>query len=232
LNGYQGVATALVACPNSDVITHFSLAGGGSWRFTLRFFFCFGRLPKYFTTFLTMDPFIGEIRLLPFPTAPRGWALCQGQLLSIAQNSALFSLLGNLYGGDGRSSFALPNLAGRAALSAGQGPGLSPYQLSATTGTPDVTLLTAQMPMHTHTLTGTMSVGSGNAGATSPAGAVFSVPAGHDEYVEAQGTTALAADLISGISAGAGGGSPHENMMPYLALNYYIALTGIFPPRS
>lgn len=178
-----------------------------------------------------MDPFIGEIRLLPFRAAPRNWALCQGQLLSIAQNTALFSLLGTNYGGDGRSTFALPNLSGRAAVGTGQGQGLSNYPLGEVTGTPTVTLLTPQMPLHIHTLTGTMSVGSGNASATSPAGAVFAAAPGHDEYAENVGAGTLAADLIGGVSDGAGHSAPHENMMPYLALNYCIALTGVFPPR-
>jgi microcystin-dependent protein len=179
-----------------------------------------------------MTPILGEIRLLPFRTAPRGWALCQGQLLPIAQNSALFSLLGTYYGGNGKTTFALPDLRGRAAVGAGQGQGLSNYSLGESTGMPSVTLLSSQMPVHVHSLSGSLSVGSGNAVATSPAGGTFAISTGHDEYAETQGTVNLAPDFVSGTSLPSGSDLPHENMMPYLALNYCIALTGIFPTRS
>lgn len=178
-----------------------------------------------------MDPFVGEIRLLPYSYAPNNWALCQGQLIPIQQNTALFSLLGTTYGGDGRTTFALPDLRGRVAVHAGQGPGLSNYSLGEITGTPTETLSSAEMPMHTHALTGTVKVSSVNGGAISPANGVWGGSPGHDEYAEEQGTSPLAADLITGISAPAGGGQPHENMMPYLALNYCIALSGVFPQR-
>lgn len=178
-----------------------------------------------------MEPFVGEICLLPFNFAPRGWALCQGQLMPISQNTALFSLLGTTYGGDGKSTFALPDLRGRAAVSAGQGPGLSSYSLGETTGTPTVTLLAPEMPLHTHALTGTLKASNSPAGATSPTGGVFATPSGRDEYTEGPGTISLAADLIGGVSDGAGGNNAHSNMMPFLAINYCIALTGVFPQR-
>ena len=178
-----------------------------------------------------MDPFIGEIRLLPYNFAPRGWALCQGQLMAVAQNTALFSLLGTTYGGNGSTTFGLPDLRGRVAVSPGQGAGLSAYVLGEMTGTPNETLTSAQMPMHTHTLTGTVNVSSANGGATSPAGAVWAVSPGNDEYAEGPGASSLAAYLITGITTDAGGPQSHENMMPYLALNYCIATTGIFPTR-
>ncbi|PRY22446.1 microcystin-dependent protein [Spirosoma oryzae] len=178
-----------------------------------------------------MDPFLGEIRLLPFRAAPRGWALCQGQLLAIRQNTALFSLLGTNYGGDGKTTFALPDLRGRAAVGTGQGAGLSDYSLGEATGVPSVTLLNTEMPMHTHTLLATLNASSSNAGATSPAGGVFAASSNNNEYTEGQGAVSLAADFVSGSSNGAGNGLPHENMMPYLTLNYCIALQGVFPPR-
>ncbi len=178
-----------------------------------------------------MDPILGEIRLLPYSFAPRNWALCQGQLMAIAQNTALFSLLGTYYGGDGRTTFALPDLRGRAVVSPGQGAGLSSYALGEITGTPNETLVSAQMPMHTHNLTGTVKVSSANGGATSPAAGVWAMSPGKEEYAEAQGTSSLAADLITGISTATGDGQPHENMMPYLALNYCIATVGIYPAR-
>lgn len=178
-----------------------------------------------------MDPILGEIRLLPFNFAPRGWALCQGQTLSIAQNSALFALLGTQYGGDGRTTFGLPDLRGRAALGMGQGQGLSLYPLGTMTGTESVTLFTANLPAHTHPLSGATVPVSTAAGTTnSPAGGYFAPAAG--QYGDSGGGGNMAAGLLNGTSGSTGDGGAHENRMPFLVLNYCIALQGVFPQRK
>lgn len=170
------------------------------------------------------DPFVAEIRVLPFNFAPTGWASCDGQLIPISQNTALFSLLGTNYGGDGKASFGLPNLGGRMAMGFGQGPGLSPRDIGEAVGQADVTLGINEMPAHGHTLMG------GSAGlAASPSNAAMAPPAnGASVYRMPGATTAMAAESL-GIS---GGGQAHENRQPYLALTFCIALQGIFPPRS
>lgn len=170
------------------------------------------------------DPFVAEIRVLPFNFAPRGWASCDGQLMPISQNTALFSLVGTYYGGDGRSTFALPNLGGRFATSSGTGPGLSPRDVGETVGQAAVSLAPSEMPGHTHTL----GAGSSPA-ATSPAGNVMAPTANGSSVYRAPGAPApMAAATISP----AGGGQPHENRQPFLALTFCIALQGIFPARS
>lgn len=170
------------------------------------------------------DPFIAEVRVLPFNFAPRGWASCDGQLLPIAQNTALFSLLGTTYGGDGRTTFALPNLAGRFAMGPGQGPGLSDRYLGEDTGQASVTLTEAQMPSHNHELR------AGASGlATSPAGALMAPPVNGASAYRAPGAPAT---MAAGMVGAAGGGQPHENRQPYQALMFCIALQGIFPPRG
>lgn len=158
-------------------------------------------------------PFIGQITLFAGNFAPRGWAFCQGQLLSIAQNTALFSILGTTYGGDGQTTFALPDLRGRVPLQQGQGPGLQSYVLGQKAGTETVTLTVNEMPAHNHSITVT---------AVPPGG---TIPA-----VDGQLTpTPLNAFEASGMT---GGSQPHNNLQPYLALNYIIALQGIFPSRN
>lgn len=166
------------------------------------------------------DPFVAEIALFPFSFAPRGWAWCDGQLLPISQNTALFSLLGTTYGGDGRSTFALPNLNGRAPLHHGQGPGLTWRDLGEGSGDEAITLNAYEIPSHSHAL----AVSPSPARTANPATAV---PASSelDLYHVAAGSTSAA----TGIE---GGGQPHNNMQPYLTLYYAIALQGIFPPRS
>ena len=174
------------------------------------------------------DPFVAEIRIYPFNFAPRGWAFCDGQLLPISQNTALFSLLGTTYGGDGRSNFALPNLQGRAPMHPGQGPGLSLHDLGETGGTEKVTLLTAEIPMHSHALAASNEIGedrqaAGEAVARSTGGALYGpVPAP---------PAALAALAPEALPV-TGGSQPHNNLMPYLTLNFCIALQGVFPPRT
>lgn len=174
------------------------------------------------------NPFLAEIRIFPFNFAPKGWAFCDGQLLPISQNTALFALLGTTYGGNGTSTFALPNLQGCAPMQQGQGPGLSLRDLGETAGEQNVTLLQTEMPAHTHTVQASGSVANqltpvANAWATGQKGfGSFYVPSAPATNVQMNpfGTSI------------AGGSQPHNNMMPYLTLNFCIALQGIFPARS
>jgi microcystin-dependent protein len=171
------------------------------------------------------DPFVAEIRIFPFNFAPKGWAWCNGQLMPISQNTALFSLLGTTYGGDGKSTFALPDLQGSAPIHAGQGPGLSLYDLGQTGGTDTVTLLQTEIPSHTHSLmanttTATKSLPTGNSFAKGSSMIPYLAPAGAP-------LVNMAAQAISP----AGGSLPHNNMMPYLTLYFNIALQGVFPAR-
>ena len=168
------------------------------------------------------DPFVAEVRVLPFNFAPQGWASCDGQVMPISQNTALFSLLGTTYGGDGRTTFALPNFAGRFAMGPGQGPGLSDRFLGESTGQASVTLTQAEMPGHNHELkAGASGIAAG------PSGALMAPPAsGASTYRLPGAPAAMAAVGVSG------GNQPHENRQPYLALMFCIALQGIFPARS
>jgi len=171
------------------------------------------------------SPFVAEIRILPYNFAPTGWASCDGQLLPISQNTALFSLLGTYYGGDGKSTFALPDLQGSAPMHQGQGPGLSERFLGEQAGEQFVTLITSEMPVHTHTL------GDSTKPATeaSPDGQYVARGAGVGMYdTNVQPTTNLDLQAL----ALTGGSLPHNNMQPYLTVQYCIALQGIFPPRS
>lgn len=168
------------------------------------------------------EPFIAEVRIFAGNFAPRGWALCNGQLLPIAQNTALFSLVGTTYGGDGRSTFGLPNLQGRAAMHPGNGPGLTPRRLGETGGSATVTLTADQIPAHNHALHG-----YGNAAAANPTNTrgLGNAPMYH---APAPNQGALAGQAIGA----SGGGQPHNNRQPYLGLNFIIALQGIYPSRS
>jgi microcystin-dependent protein len=179
-----------------------------------------------------MDPFVAEIRIFPYSFAPTGWALCNGQLMAISQNTALFSLLGTFYGGDGRSTFALPNLMGSVPVQQGQGPGLQQWYLGDVTGSASVTLLQGEMPMHNHGLVAsssraTTTTASGNQIATGFKGSLASSSAGK-MYSTAAPNVQLSLQSLTP----SGGNQPHNNMMPYLAFNYCIALQGIFPQRS
>lgn len=170
------------------------------------------------------DPFIAEIRILPFNFAPRGWAWCDGQLLPLAQNTALFSLLGTTYGGDGRSNFALPDLRERSPLHAGQGPGLAQRSLGEAGGQATVTLAESQLPAHSHNV---VAHGPGTTG--TPSGAArLAANATAPVYGPAVDAVALAPEAIGPT----GGGVPHANRQPYLACYFAIALQGVFPPRS
>ena len=171
------------------------------------------------------DPFVAEIRIFGFNFAPKGWAMCNGQLLPISQNTALFSLLGTIYGGDGRSTFGLPNMQGNAPMFWDQGPGLSLRDIGETGGEQTVTLIQNQIPSHNHQASGV----AGN-GPTSPANNTWGTGAGRTPsptYVNGAPNVSMGNALSS-----IGGSFPHNNMQPYLTLNFCIAMQGIFPPRS
>lgn len=172
------------------------------------------------------DQFVGELRLVGFNFAPVGWAQAAGQILPISRNTALFSLLGTMYGGDGKSNFALPNLQGNVALGAGQGPGLTQYVQGETGGTQNVTLLTQETPPHGHTF----NADGRDASTPTPGNNVLAkTTANVLVYAKAGGT---AVQLNPSFLAPFGGSQPHNNMMPYLTLNWVIALAGIFPARG
>lgn len=171
------------------------------------------------------DPFVAEIRIVGFNFAPTGWAFCNGQILPISQNTALFSLLGTTYGGDGRSTFALPNLQGAAAIGSGHGPGLSPRNLGEQGGSPTVALIESEMPSHTHTV---QPAGFPASAAVASEGASIARSGGGSAYAPVDSNATLFAPQAAQI---AGAGQPHNNMMPYLALNFIIALRGVFPSR-
>lgn len=173
------------------------------------------------------DPFVAEIRIFPFNFAPQGWAFCNGQLLPIAQNTALFSLLGTTYGGNGVSNFALPNLQGSFAMATGQGPGLSLRVLGEADGSAAVTLQPGQMPSHTHQLMATAATTSASPASNAMSQAVLPPATPVPVYRNSANRVPMAPDAV----AAAGGSQPHNNRQPYLALNFCIALQGVFPPR-
>ncbi|MGH8566456.1 MAG: phage tail protein [Gammaproteobacteria bacterium] len=175
------------------------------------------------------DPFVAEIRIFPFNFAPRGWAWCDGQLLPLSQNTALFSLLGTTYGGNGKSNFALPDLQGRAPMHPGQGPGLSLHDLGETGGSETVTLLESEIPAHSHGLLAATAPGNNR----NPAGNVLARATGGNVYLAPAGGPATPPVSMSDQSlAPAGGDQPHNNLQPYLTFFFCIALQGVFPPRS
>jgi len=172
------------------------------------------------------EPFVGQIILTGFNFAPRGYALCNGQLMSIAQNTALFSLLGTTFGGDGQVTFALPDLRGRAPIHQGQGPGLSNRTMGEVSGSETVTLISTQMPMHNHLL------------AVTNVGGALTTPNGNFIAASSDGSTAFFRPTSDGSTLNpqsiglSGGNQPHENMQPYLVISFSIALEGIFPSRN
>jgi microcystin-dependent protein len=172
-----------------------------------------------------MDPFVAEIRIFGFNFAPKGWAFCDGQLLPLSQNTALFSLLGTTYGGDGKSNFALPNMQGNAPMHPGQGPGLSLHDLGETGGSQTVTLLESEIPSHTHTL-----LANAVAGDTNAPGPGVSLTRSHNANAYQSTTNQNLVSLAHAVSP-IGGDQPHNNMMPYITMNFCIALQGVFPPR-
>jgi microcystin-dependent protein len=174
------------------------------------------------------SPFVAEIRIFPFNFAPVGWAMCNGQVLSISQNTALFSLVGTFYGGNGTSNFALPNLQSSAVVGAGQGIGLSPYEVGQVGGSPTVTVLQTQLPQHTHQLLSGPNSGRHGVATPGPAVALADGAQGDQVYAALANNNAMAPNAI----ANAGGNQPHNNLMPYLTLNFCIAMQGIYPSRG
>jgi microcystin-dependent protein len=174
-----------------------------------------------------MDPFVAEIRIYPFNFAPKGWAFCDGQILPLSQNTALFSLLGTTYGGDGKSNFALPDMQGNAPMHPGQGPGLSLHDLGETGGSETVSLLESEIPAHSHFVRGHTADAGDN---TAPASTVVLAKSNNGQAYQTvvTGLTQMASQALTP----AGGDQPHSNMMPYLTLNFCIALQGVFPPRT
>jgi microcystin-dependent protein len=170
------------------------------------------------------EPFLGQLVLVPYNFAPKGWALCNGQLLSISQNTALFALLGTTYGGDGMTTFALPDLRGRVPVSSGQGPGLSNYDLGEQGGSETHTLTINELPAHTHALKADTSVGT----TEKPGGSLLARNAAGIPQFGISPTTQLSALGVQPT----GGGAPHDIRQPYVTLNWIIALQGIFPPRN
>lgn len=171
------------------------------------------------------DPFVAEIRMFPFNFAPRGWAWCDGQLLPLSQNTALFSLLGTTYGGNGKSNFSLPDLQGSSPMHPGQGPGLSLHDLGETGGSETVSLLESEIPNHSHTMravndVGDINIPTGNGLARSAGAAIYNT------------TNANLVPMADNSLAPAGGDQPHNNLMPYLTVYFCIALQGVFPPRG
>jgi microcystin-dependent protein len=170
------------------------------------------------------EPFVGEIRMFAGNFAPRGWAFCDGQLLAVSQNDALFSLLGTLYGGDGRTTFGLPDLRGRIPIHAGTGPGLSPRRLGSKGGGENETVTVNQLPSHTHAFSAVNTPGTETA---PPANGTLAQSVGYDLYVPPGAFTNMAASTVSNV----GGSRPHQNEMPYLCVHFIIALFGIYPSR-
>lgn len=171
------------------------------------------------------DQFLAEIRIFPFNFPPTGWAFCDGQLMPLSQNTALFALLGTVYGGDGKSTFALPDMQGNAPMQPGQGQGLSLRDLGEMSGVESVTLLVSEIPVHTHQLRASIEPGDNRA-----PGPNMSLALSTGAFAYVGGSPALVMMAPQGLPP-AGGGLPHNNMQPYLTLNFCIALQGIFPQR-
>ncbi|PZF74454.1 phage tail protein [Taibaiella soli] len=176
-----------------------------------------------------MEPYVGEIRMFAGNFAPAGWALCQGQLMAIQQNTALFSLLGTMYGGNGTSTFGLPNLCGTAPVAFGQGNGLQEWAQGEVQGSEGVTLLTTEMPAHNHNIAANNQSGSVDIPTNAyPANSQDPQFNGNTIYATTAPNTTMN-PMALGVT---GGSVPHNNMQPYLVVNYIIALQGVFPPRS
>jgi microcystin-dependent protein len=180
------------------------------------------------------DPFIGEIIMFAGNFEPRGWAFCNGQLLSIAQNTALFSILGTTYGGDGRTTFGLPDLRGRLPMHPGQGPGLTPHSLGEQSGTETVTLTQANLPAHTHPATGIARAFSGKGNSNAAAGNAWAKDAGVQSatYSSSAPDTDMKAGTVNVTVSPTGGSQPVPTLPPYTCISFIIALEGIFPSRN
>lgn len=170
------------------------------------------------------EPFVGEIRMFAGNFAPRGWAYCDGQLLAVSQNDALFSLFGTIYGGDGRTTFGLPDLRGRIPIHAGSGPGLTPRQLGSKAGSERVTATVNELPSHSHPMQATENL----ADTPNPVGNIAARSTTMDLYINQDPDTALAATSITSI----GGSQYHTNIMPFLCVYFIVALFGIYPSRN
>lgn len=170
------------------------------------------------------DAFLGQILIVSFNFAPRGWAICEGQILPIDENTALFSLLGTTFGGDGVRTFALPDLRGRLPIHQGQGPGLQDYVIGTLGGEEQVSLTISQIPAHTHPLLGQSALGN----SANPTGDIWAAQSRLNVYSSAVPDSPMGGGAIGT----AGGGQPHNNRSPYLTVNYIIALEGIFPSRD
>ena len=175
------------------------------------------------------EPFLAEIRIFAGNFAPRGWAMCNGQLLAISQNTALFSLLGTTYGGDGRVTFALPNFQSGAAIGQGQGPGLTDRVLGETGGNEAVTLIISELPMHPHPTLQVQALANGNTAIPSPDVVISKVPAGVTPFISGTNPNTTMGPLSI---MPTGGNLPHNNRQPYLGLTFLIAMQGIFPARN
>lgn len=171
------------------------------------------------------EPFVGEIRMFAGNFAPRGWAFCDGQLLAVSQNDALFSLFGTIYGGDGRTTFGLPDLRGRIPIHAGSGPGLSPRQLGAKSGTEQETIVVNTLPNHGH---GPIRATGDSATQRGPGGQILARTASQDIYRDDEVDTPLSASAVTNV----GGSRPHTNLMPFLCVHFIVALVGIYPSRQ
>jgi microcystin-dependent protein len=178
------------------------------------------------------EPFIGQIMMVGFNFAPRGWALCDGTILSIAQNTALFSLLGTTYGGNGQTTFALPDLRGRVPVHQGAGPGLSPYTLGEQGGSENVTLTIQTLPAHNHPATAAVNTTTTRADQQSPVNNFIAGSTGPNFVARSDGTSTMNANATTVTVQPNGGSQPHENRQPYLCVNFIIALEGIFPSRN
>ena len=170
------------------------------------------------------EQFVGQIKMFAGNFAPRGFAFCDGQLLAISQNDALFSLFGTIYGGDGRTTFGLPDLRGRLPIHEGQGPGLSPRALGSKSGSEKETITEAQLPSHTHTMQGSSSA----ANQANPQGRVVAESTTFDLYQSGAPGADMSPDAVTSV----GGGQSHNNLMPFLCIHFIVALFGVFPSRS
>jgi len=170
------------------------------------------------------EPFVGEVRMFAGNFAPRGWAFCDGQLLAVSQNDALFSLLGTVYGGDGRTTFGLPDLRGRIPIHAGNGPGLSPRRLGAKDGVEKVTLTVNQLPSHRHQINASTTAATAN----NPTSALVGESPTVDAFSEATPSQNMSSQAITHV----GGSRSHTNIMPFLCINFIVALFGIYPSRQ
>jgi microcystin-dependent protein len=178
------------------------------------------------------EPYLGQIILFAGNFAPRGWAFCNGQILQISQNTALFSILGTTYGGNGQTTFALPDLRGRVPVGMGQGPGLPSVDLGEMAGEPDHTLINSEMPAHNHPAQGQIKAANGGGNSAAPSGNFPAASTTRDSIYSNTADTTLNANASQVTVDAVGGNQPHNNMQPFLGLNYIIALEGIFPSRN